>query len=76
MDSGWLQIMHQVPALAIFAGLMYFIVKRFMEYMTFRDKLCHEVQDRSTKAINDNTHVLAQVKEALRTINGKRKDVN
>ena len=78
----WSSVIQQVPALAIFAGLMAFIVKKFMEYMTFRDELikdisnhCHEVQGKATQAMVDNNKVLTELTRAvdeLRKHNGNR----
>jgi hypothetical protein len=73
----WDTLVQQVPALTIFAGLMYFIVKQFITYMMHRDLLlkdigdqCTAAQNRSIDALSDNTRVMGEVKEALRGING------
>lgn len=80
MDSMWLQVATQVPALAIFALLMRFIVKEFMVFQKSRDAMlenigatCHEVQNRAIDAINENSKVLGEVSGLLSKLNGSRK---
>jgi hypothetical protein len=77
MIDTWEILLRQVPALAIFAGLMYFMIKQFITYMMHRDNLlkaigdqCTDAQNRSIDALGENTRVMGEVTEALRGING------
>ena len=71
----WLtEAARQAPALIIFAAMVYI----FLRHLQTKErasaemaKRCHDVQEKSFEAINENTKMLGEVSVILRVVNGK-----
>ena len=64
----------QAPALIILAVMVYV----FLRHLQSKEKAsadmakrCHDVQEKSFEAINENTKMLGEVSVILRVVNGK-----